>query len=152
MTKKLIQISILLSSFISAENTLFEVLNKSEIANNTLILVQDVFSENKKTDMALELQNNTQTLLNSTKWKLHTSITHHINPMFNNIKNNHCIDCGLDKALGVIGQIQYHSTETFAIGLKATILNDQYENSIEKESVFNNVRLNNLSVVCILTL
>jgi len=151
MLKRIIVATVFFSSLISANDTLLNALSKSTQQ-------QDIFftskKENNSTNQQITLSQNIdsykENISSVNKWKLQTSITRHLNPMLNQIQNSACITCGMDKALGLIGQIQYHTSKDFAIGLKATILNPEYQEQLNKDSILENVKLNSLTIVCTL--
>jgi hypothetical protein len=152
MIKKMIVIKLLLISIILGDDTLFDILkNSNESQSSSFLDGCDTPFEDKKEELPLIIQAYNQNLKESKKWKIDTIITRHQNPKLNSI-DSPCIDCGLDKALGVIGQIQYHTTDSFVIGIKATILNNEDEDILDKESSLDNVRLNSFCIVCTLML
>ena len=153
MVKKMVVIKLLLISIVFGDDTLFDILkNGNEVQNAPFLVGCDTPFENKKEELPLIIQAYNQNLKVSEKWKVDTIITRHLNPKLNSI-DSPCIDCGLDKVLGVIGEIQYHTTDSFAIGVKATILKNEDENSLDTESSsFESVRLNSFCIVCTLML
>ncbi len=88
----------------------------------------------------------------SPKWQLQTKITHHLNPLLNQLDQSACITCGMDQALGIVGEFQYKSSDVFSIGIKATLINPNYQNQINTEAIFKKMELSNLSIVCTLSL
>ncbi len=151
MLKRIIIAIILFSSLISAEDTLLNILSGNP-KQTTLFFSS---TENKLDPQKIKLSqidDYQEHVSHTKKWKLQTSITRHLNPMLNTIENSACITCGMDKALGLIGQLQYHPSKAFSIGLKATILNPEYQEELSKESLLENVKLNSLTIVCTLVL
>ena len=152
MVKKMVIVKSLLISLLFGDDALCNVLKKGNtIQGSSFVFNCDTSLESKEESLPLIIQAYQQNLKESKKWKVNTSITRHINPKLNSI-DSPCIDCGLDKVLGVIGQIQYHPTDSFAIGVKATILNGEEESSLDRESNLDNVKLNSFSIVCTLEL
>ncbi len=151
MLKRIIVASIFFSSLISADDTLLNALLKSTNQQGIFFTSTKEHSlNNQKIKLSQNIESYKENISSINKWKLQTTITRHLNPMLNKIQNSACITCGMDKALGLIGQIQYHTSKDFAIGLKATILNPEYQEQLNKDSILENVKLNSLTIVCTL--
>ena len=135
------------------DDALFDILkNRDNFQYSSFLFDNNLSLEQEKEKIPLIIQAYNQNLKRTEKkWRLDTMITRHLNPKLNNI-DSPCIDCGLDKVLGVIGQIQYHTTDSFSIGVKATILNNEDKNSLNKESVLDNVTLDSFCIICTLML
>jgi hypothetical protein len=143
-----------MSSLLLAGDSLLETLKQSGIGtDDSFIFKTDPSSiTNKPYQLPLIIQAYQQNLSESKKWNIDTSITRHINPKLNMLRDSACIDCGLDKALGLISQIQYRSTDSFSIGIQTTIFNTEDKNTPNNESIFDNVKLDSFRIVCILTI
>lgn len=135
-----------------SNDTLLDILKESNSTQHSSFSFDcDTPLENEDENLPLIIQAYKQNLKESKRWKVDTIITRHLNLNLNDI-DSPCIDCGLDRVLGVVGQVEYHTTDSFSIGVKATILNNEEESSLDRESSLDSVRLNSFCIVCTLEL
>lgn len=68
-------------------------------------------------------------LINNYGWKFGGGITYHINPELDGRFGSDSINYQFNNAIGAVAQIQYNPVESFAIGLRATFIEYELENS-----------------------